>query len=49
MSVLRIEALRGGYSEVDILNGVDLSLAAGEILTVAGTNGSGKSPMCSRR
>lgn len=45
MTVLRIEALRGGYAEVDILNGIDLHLASGEVLTVAGTNGAGKSTL----
>ncbi|MER9076829.1 ABC transporter ATP-binding protein [Mesorhizobium sp. M0904] len=43
MTVLSIEGLRGGYSEVDILNGIDLVLKQGEILTIAGTNGAGKS------
>lgn len=41
MIVLSIEGLKGGYGEVDILNGIDLELEAGEILTVAGTNGAG--------
>ncbi len=45
MTILAIDNLRGGYSEVDILNGIDLSLSEGEILTVAGTNGAGKSTL----
>lgn len=45
MTVLSIQGLRGGYSEVDILNGIDLVLKKGEILTVAGTNGAGKSTL----
>lgn len=45
MSLLTIGNLKGGYSEVDILNGIDLSLRAGDILTIAGTNGAGKSTL----
>jgi ABC-type branched-subunit amino acid transport system ATPase component len=45
VSLLVLKDVRGGYGEVDILNGITLSLNAGEILTVAGTNGAGKSTL----
>lgn len=45
MSLLTIRDLRGGYAEVDILNGITLSLEPAEILVVAGTNGAGKSTL----
>ena len=45
MTLLDIKDVRGGYGEVDILNGISLSLQKGEILTVAGTNGAGKSTL----
>jgi branched-chain amino acid transport system ATP-binding protein len=46
MSVaLSVAGLCGGYTEVDILKGVDLSLQKGRIVTLAGTNGAGKSTL----
>ena len=42
-NLLQIAQLRGGYSEVDIIHGIDLAVAPGEIVTIAGTNGAGKS------
>ncbi len=45
MSVLEVVNLSGGYSEVNILNGVTVSVGRGEIVTVAGTNGAGKSTL----
>jgi len=44
-AVLRVTGLHGGYSEVEILKGVDLALEEGGIVTVAGTNGAGKSTL----
>jgi len=45
MAILNIQNLVGGYSEVDILKGVDLNVAEREIVTVVGTNGAGKSTL----
>ncbi len=45
MSVLELIDIRGGYGEVNILNGVSMTLERGEIVTVAGTNGAGKSTL----
>ena len=42
-ALLRVENLVGGYGEVDILKGVSLQVYPTEIVTIAGTNGAGKS------
>jgi ABC-type branched-subunit amino acid transport system ATPase component len=44
-AALRVIGLRGGYTEVEILKGVDIALNDGDIVTVAGTNGAGKSTL----
>ncbi len=43
--MLRIEALHAGYGRVPVLHGIDLSVAAGEIVLVLGPNGAGKSTL----
>ena len=43
--MLEVRALRAGYGEVEILHGVDLDVAEGEIVAVLGSNGVGKSTM----
>ena len=43
MSLLEMTDLHGGYGGVDILNGVDIRVGPGEIVTVIGPNGAGKS------
>lgn len=45
-ALLRAEGLVAGYTaEVDILNGVDLEVRRGEIVTIVGPNGAGKSTL----
>jgi branched-chain amino acid transport system ATP-binding protein len=43
--VLEIEGLRTGYGAIEILRGVDLTVGAGEIVTLLGSNGAGKSTL----
>jgi ABC-type branched-subunit amino acid transport system ATPase component len=45
IAILSVDGLRGGYTEIEILKGVDLALRPGHIVTVAGTNGAGKSTL----
>jgi neutral amino acid transport system ATP-binding protein len=45
LPLLEILNVAGGYGEVDILQGVTLSVMPGEIVTIAGTNGAGKSTL----
>jgi branched-chain amino acid transport system ATP-binding protein len=43
MSLLEVDQIRGGYGDVDILNGVDMRVDSGEIVAIIGPNGAGKS------
>ena len=43
--MLDVRDLRGGYGGAEVLRGVSLKVAEKEIVTIAGTNGSGKSTM----
>jgi ABC-type branched-subunit amino acid transport system ATPase component len=42
-ALLRVEALNAGYGKIQILHGVALEVAQGEIVTIIGPNGAGKS------
>lgn len=45
MKLLELAGVAGGYGEVDIIAGIDMHVAAREIVTIAGTNGAGKSTL----
>ena len=41
--MLKIQNLKSGYNEMEILHGIDLEVKLGEIVAIIGPNGSGKS------
>ena len=43
--MLEIRDLRAGYGQVQVLHGVDLDVAQGEIVALLGSNGAGKSTL----
>jgi branched-chain amino acid transport system ATP-binding protein len=44
-NLLEIKGLRGGYGQVEVLRGVDLTVRAGETVALLGSNGAGKSTL----
>ena len=43
--VLKVSALQAGYGKVRVLNGVDMTIAKGEIVALLGPNGAGKTTL----
>ena len=43
--MLEVKSLRAGYGAIEVLRGVDLEVAAGEIVALLGSNGAGKSTL----
>ena len=43
--IFRVDGLHAGYGAGDILKGVDLAVANGQVVTIIGPNGSGKSTL----
>jgi len=44
-ALLAVRGLAAGYGASEVLRGIDLEVAAGEIVTVLGSNGAGKSTL----
>jgi ABC-type branched-subunit amino acid transport system ATPase component len=45
MSILQVEGVVSGYTDIDILNGVSIHIEKGEIVSIIGPNGAGKSTL----
>ena len=43
--MLELRDIRAGYGKIEVLHGLDLTVGAGEIITVIGANGAGKSTL----
>ena len=43
--VLELRALHAGYGQARVLNGVDLTVRAGQVIAILGTNGAGKTTL----
>ena len=43
--MLEVRGLHAGYGEVEVLHGIDIDVAEGEIVAVLGSNGVGKSTL----
>ena len=40
--LLNVSALESGYGKIRVLHGIDMTIAAGEVVALLGPNGAGK-------
>ena len=45
MNVLEVKNLRKRFGETEVLKGIDLTLKKGEVLTIIGSSGGGKTTL----
>ena len=43
--MIEIKGLKKSFGELDVLKGIDLTVAPGEVISIIGASGSGKSTM----
>jgi branched-chain amino acid transport system ATP-binding protein len=43
--MLELRGVRAGYGKIEVLHGLDITVAEGEIITIVGANGAGKSTL----
>ncbi|HZY22202.1 MAG TPA: ATP-binding cassette domain-containing protein, partial [Beijerinckiaceae bacterium] len=44
-ALLQVQGVDAGYGKIGVLHGVDLAIAAGEVVALLGPNGAGKTTL----
>jgi len=46
MNILELKSVEIYYDRIKVIDGISLSMKAGDFVTVLGSNGAGKAPFC---